>query len=47
MEVQQDRNTMVVLTFTDGMRNISAGVVIAVRCFPAPVAVPVVLGMLF
>ncbi len=29
------------------MRNISAGAVLAVSYFPAPVAVPVVLGMLF
>ncbi|MNJ80971.1 hypothetical protein D3C77_795600 [compost metagenome] len=29
------------------MRNISAGAVLAVTYFPAPVAVPVVLGMVF
>ncbi|MNG35685.1 hypothetical protein D3C84_1224860 [compost metagenome] len=29
------------------MRNISAGAVLAVSYFPAPVAVPVVLGMVF
>ena len=35
------------LTFTGGMRNISAGAVIATTYFPAAVAVPVVLSMLF
>lgn len=35
------------LTFSGGMRNISAGAVIAVQYFPGPVAVPVVVGMLF
>ncbi|WP_208585989.1 bile acid:sodium symporter family protein [Gracilibacillus suaedae] len=35
------------LTFSSGMRNISAGAVIAVQYFPGPVAVPVVVGMLF
>lgn len=37
----------VALIFNGGMRNISAGAVLAVTYFPAPVAVPVVLGMLF
>ncbi|AZK48989.1 bile acid:sodium symporter family protein [Paenibacillus lentus] len=37
----------VALTFNGGMRNISAGAVLAVTYFPAPVAVPVVLGMVF
>ncbi|UOQ84218.1 bile acid:sodium symporter family protein [Gracilibacillus salinarum] len=35
------------LTFSSGMRNISAGAVIAVQYFPGAVAVPVVVGMLF
>ncbi|MFD0695659.1 bile acid:sodium symporter family protein [Paenibacillus sp. GCM10027628] len=38
---------VVALTFNGGMRNISAGAVLAVAYFPAPVAIPVVLGMLF
>ncbi|MEW9700850.1 bile acid:sodium symporter family protein [Paenibacillus sp. SI8] len=38
---------IVALTFNGGMRNISAGAVLAVAYFPAPVAIPVVLGMLF
>ena len=42
-----DRGTVVSLVFTGGMRNISAGAVIAVSYFPAAVAVPVVIGMLF
>ncbi|MGN7761394.1 bile acid:sodium symporter family protein [Paenibacillus sp. 22594] len=37
----------VALIFNGGMRNISAGAVLAVSYFPAPVAVPVVLGMVF
>jgi bile acid:Na+ symporter, BASS family len=41
------RGNVVTLTFTGGMRNISAGAVIAVSYFPAAVAVPVVVGMLF
>lgn len=44
---KQDRETVIALTFTGGMRNISAGAVIAISYFPAPVAVPVVIGMLF
>ncbi|WP_342429751.1 bile acid:sodium symporter family protein [Neobacillus sp. FSL H8-0543] len=42
-----DRATVTSLTFLGGMRNISAGAVIAVSYFPAAVAVPVVVGMLF
>ena len=42
-----DQETIVAMTFNGGMRNISAGAVLAVSYFPAPVAVPVVLGMLF
>jgi predicted Na+-dependent transporter len=45
--VRADRDTVISLTFTGGMRNISAGAVIAVSFFPAAVAVPVVVGMLF
>lgn len=45
--LKQDKETVIALTFTGGMRNISAGVVLATTYFPAPVAVPVVLGMLF
>jgi predicted Na+-dependent transporter len=43
----QDKGTVVSLIFTCGMRNISAGAVLAVSYFPAAVAVPVVVGMLF
>lgn len=43
----KDRNTVITLTFSGGMRNISAGAVIGVTYFPAAVAVPVVIGMLF
>lgn len=42
-----DRDTVMALTFTGGMRNISAGAVIATTYFPPQVAVPVVVGMLF
>lgn len=42
-----ERDNIISLTFTGGMRNISAGAVIAVSYFPAAVAVPVVVGMLF
>ncbi|QNU26307.1 bile acid:sodium symporter family protein [Geobacillus zalihae] len=38
---------IIALTFTGGMRNISAGAVLAMTYFPPPVSVPVVLGMLF
>ncbi|WP_407271739.1 bile acid:sodium symporter family protein [Radiobacillus sp. PE A8.2] len=44
---KRDKEEIITLTFTGGMRNISAGAVIAVAYFPAAVAVPVVLGMLF
>lgn len=44
---KRDREEIVTLTFTGGMRNISAGAVVAVAYFPPPVAVPVVLGILF
>jgi bile acid:Na+ symporter, BASS family len=42
-----ERRKIVSITFIGGMRNISAGVVLAVSFFPAPVAIPVVIGMLF
>jgi BASS family bile acid:Na+ symporter len=45
--LKRDRGTVVSLLFTCGMRNISAGAVIAVTYFPPAVAVPVVVGMLF
>lgn len=45
--VLKDRETVVALTFTGGMRNISAGAVLAISYFPPAVAVPVVVGMLF
>ncbi|MFS0561470.1 bile acid:sodium symporter family protein [Terribacillus sp. 179-K 1B1 HS] len=41
------RKEIVSVTFIGGMRNISAGVVLAVSFFPPPVAIPVVIGMLF
>jgi bile acid:Na+ symporter, BASS family len=44
---KRDRDTVMALTFTGGMRNISAGAVIATTYFPPQVAVPVVIGMLF
>ncbi|UFT99692.1 bile acid:sodium symporter family protein [Radiobacillus kanasensis] len=45
--LRQEDEVVIALTFTGGMRNISAGAVIAVAYFPYPVAVPVVIGMLF
>lgn len=42
-----DEADEVALVFNGGMRNISAGAVLAVSYFPPPVAVPVVLGMVF
>jgi len=45
--IKGGRDNIISLTFTGGMRNISAGAVIAVSYFPAAVAVPVVVGMLF
>jgi bile acid:Na+ symporter, BASS family len=44
---KRDRDTVIALTFTGGMRNISAGAVIATTYFSPQVAVPVVIGMLF
>ncbi|HYK74877.1 MAG TPA: bile acid:sodium symporter family protein [Pseudoneobacillus sp.] len=45
--ILKDRETVVALTFTGGMRNISAGAVLATSYFSPAVAVPVVVGMLF
>ncbi|MDW7674694.1 MAG: bile acid:sodium symporter family protein [Bacillota bacterium] len=42
-----DRETIIALTYNTGMRNISAGAVIAITFFPTPVAIPVIMGMLF
>ncbi|WP_449539799.1 bile acid:sodium symporter family protein [Ferdinandcohnia sp. Marseille-Q9671] len=42
-----EKEVIIALVFTGGMRNISAGAVIAITFFPAEVAVPVVVGMLF
>jgi bile acid:Na+ symporter, BASS family len=42
-----NQEVIVAMIFTGGMRNISAGAVIAITFFPSEVAVPVVLGMLF
>ncbi|MCM3538051.1 bile acid:sodium symporter family protein [Priestia endophytica] len=44
---KQTRENVVAIIYTGGMRNISAGTVIAVSFFPAQVAVPVVFCMLF
>ncbi|GHI00700.1 bile acid:sodium symporter family protein [Neobacillus kokaensis] len=43
----KERDSVITLTFSGGMRNISAGAVIGVTYFPPAVAVPVVIGMLF
>jgi predicted Na+-dependent transporter len=42
-----ERDVTVTLTFNCGMRNITAGAVLAASYFAPPVALPVVLGMLF
>ena len=44
---KQDKETVIAMMFSGGMRNISAGAVLAISYFPPAVAVPVVLGMLF
>ncbi|MFQ3544907.1 bile acid:sodium symporter family protein [Halobacillus rhizosphaerae] len=44
---KQQQDVIVSLTYNSGMRNISGGAVIAITYFPAPVAVPVIVGMLF
>ncbi|MFC4402104.1 bile acid:sodium symporter family protein [Gracilibacillus xinjiangensis] len=45
--LKREEEDIISLTFSGGMRNISAGAVIAVQYFPGAVAVPVVVGMLF
>ncbi|MEK5389925.1 bile acid:sodium symporter family protein [Margalitia sp. FSL K6-0131] len=45
--LKRDLETTVALTFLGGMRNISAGAVIAVSYFPPAVATPVIIAMLF
>ncbi|MCZ8513811.1 bile acid:sodium symporter family protein [Paenibacillus filicis] len=42
-----DRGLTVTMTFNCGMRNISAGAVLAIAYFPPAVAMPVIIGMLF
>ncbi|MFD1675248.1 bile acid:sodium symporter family protein [Alicyclobacillus fodiniaquatilis] len=42
-----EKGTIVSLTFNGGMRNNSAGAVMAITYFPSPVALPVILVMLF
>ena len=42
-----DRGTAIAMTFNCGMRNISAGAVLAIQYFPAPVALPIMVAMLF
>lgn len=44
---RMDRGTAVSLMFNCGMRNISAGAVLATSFFPPAVAVPTIIGMLF
>jgi len=41
------RENIVALTFNSGMRNLSAGAVLAITFFPPPVVLPVISGMLF
>lgn len=45
--LKYDRETLTAFTFIGGMRNISAGSVIAISYFPSAVIVPVVTGMIF
>ncbi|WP_203364020.1 bile acid:sodium symporter family protein [Bacillus sp. REN10] len=42
-----EKDEIIALTFTGGMRNISAGAVLAISYFEASIAVPVVIGILF
>jgi bile acid:Na+ symporter, BASS family len=44
---KRSRDEVVGMIYTGGMRNISAGAVLAISFFPHPAAVPVVIGMLF
>jgi BASS family bile acid:Na+ symporter len=41
------RDVTIAMTFNTGMRNLSAGAVLAIAFFPPPVALPVITGMLF
>ncbi len=43
----KDKSIIATLVFIGGMRNIAAGVVVAITYFPAKVVMPVVFGMLF
>lgn len=45
--MKSDRGIIIAMTFNSGMRNISAGVVLAATYFPAPVVFPVIVGTLF
>lgn len=42
-----EKEEIITVTYTGGMRNIAAGAALAVAYFPAAVAVPVILGTLF
>ena len=42
-----NREVTIALTINSGMRNLSAGAVLAISFFPPPVAIPVIAGMLF
>lgn len=44
---RRPRETMVTMTFQTGMRNISAGAVLAAQYFPGEVMFPVIIGTLF
>jgi len=44
---KRSKEEIVSMIYSGGMRNISAGAVLAVGFFPGPVAIPVVIGMLF
>ncbi|MGP7816957.1 bile acid:sodium symporter family protein [Niallia sp. 01092] len=44
---KRNKDEVIGMIYTGGMRNISAGAVLAVSFFPPQVAVPVVIGMLF
>lgn len=45
--LKEETSIQIALMYNSGMRNISAGAVIAITYFPAPVAIPVIIGMLF
>ena len=45
--LKYEQDMLVTFTFSGGMRNISAGAVIAISYFPSAVVFPVVVGMLF